>query len=43
VEDLLKKAADLFPAYLRDLIALITGPKQVVAHKLNKRSPLESS
>jgi hypothetical protein len=41
MEDLLKKAADLFPAYLRDLIALITGPKRVVAHKLNKRSPLE--
>ena len=41
MEDLLKKAADLFPAYLRDLIALITGPRQFVAHKLNKRSPLE--
>jgi len=41
MEDLFKKAADLFPAYVRDLIALMTGPKRFVAHQLNKRSPLE--
>lgn len=41
VEDLLQKAAALFPAYLRDLLALLTGPKRFVARQQADKSSLE--
>ena len=41
IEDLLQKAAALFPAYLRDLLAVLTGPKRFVARRQSERSSLE--
>jgi hypothetical protein len=43
MEDLLKRAIDLLPKYIRDLLSLLSGPKHFVAHRVTARRPLEAA
>ena len=43
MNELVDRAAQLFPAYFRDLLALLTGPKRFVAKRLIGKAGLEKA
>jgi hypothetical protein len=43
MEELFKRALDLFPRYIGDLLSLLSGPKRFVAHRVRSGTPLESA